>query len=412
MIKTARIPSYRRHRQSGQAIVTLPDGLGGRRDVLLGRYGTPESHQEYARVIAEWETNGRRLLQAASWADIGICELELAYWRFAETYYRKNDKPTSQLNRIRLALKPVKQMYGHTMASSFGPIALKSVRDWMIRENWTRGYVNSSIGCIKRMFKWGVENELVAPSVFHGLQAVSGLKRGRSAARETIRIRPVADAHVDAVLPFLNRAHVAMVQLQRATGMRPGEICIIRPCDVDRTQGDVWIYRPESHKTQHHDIERVIFLGPRAQAILTPFLLRDREVYCFSPEEMMAKHWVELRQRRKSKVQPSQLCRKRRRPKKLPGECYTVASYGRAITEACRKADLKAHEEQPEIAKEQVLIPHWHPNQLRHTKATEIRREAGLDAARVVLGHRSPQITETYAEIDVRKGAEIMARLG
>jgi hypothetical protein len=33
-------PSYRRHRQSGQAITTLTDGLGNRRDVLLGPYGS------------------------------------------------------------------------------------------------------------------------------------------------------------------------------------------------------------------------------------------------------------------------------------------------------------------------------------------------------------------------------------
>jgi hypothetical protein len=54
------IPSYRHHKQSGQAVVTLPDGLGGRRDVLLGKYDTPESRAEYARVLAEWEASGRR----------------------------------------------------------------------------------------------------------------------------------------------------------------------------------------------------------------------------------------------------------------------------------------------------------------------------------------------------------------
>ena len=65
-----------------------------------------------------------------------------------------------------------------------------------------------------------------------------------------------------------------------------------------------------------------------------------------------------------------------------------------------------------QVADAMTFVPHWHPNQLRHTKATEIRREAGLDAARVVLGHRSPQITEIYAEIDLNKAAEVMARLG
>jgi integrase len=412
MNKNHCIPSYRHHRQSGQAVVTLPDGLGGRRDILLGKHGTAESRHEYARVIAEWEANARCLPQPCTLADIGVAELILTYWRFVEQYYRKNGAATSQQDRIRLALKPVRVLYGHTAARNFGPLALKAVRDRMVRQNWTRGYVNSCVGCIKRMFKWGVENELVPASLYHGLQAVSGLKKGRSDARETKPIRPVADEHVDAVLRFLNPAHAAMVQLQRFTGMRPGEVCILRPCDIDRSRPNTWIYRPESHKTEHHDIERVIFLGPRAQQILGPFLFRDPGTYCFSPREMMDRHWAEIRSHRKTKVQPSQACRKRRRPRKLPGEHYTVGSYEHAITQACKKADVKAHQDQPKIPSEEVVIPHWHPNQLRHTKATEIRREAGLDAARVVLGHRSAQVTETYAEVDVNKAAEVMARLG
>ncbi len=43
MSKRNAIPTYRLHRQSGQGVVTLPDGLGSRRDVLLGSYGTRES---------------------------------------------------------------------------------------------------------------------------------------------------------------------------------------------------------------------------------------------------------------------------------------------------------------------------------------------------------------------------------
>ncbi|HEV3083445.1 MAG TPA: site-specific integrase [Gemmataceae bacterium] len=412
MIKTTCVPSYRKHGQSGQAIVTLPDGLGRRRDILLGKYGTGESRQEYARVIAEWEANGRRLLGPVAQANPTVNELMLTYWKFAEEYYRKNGKPTSQQDRIRLAFRPVKQMYGHTAAKNFGPLALKAVREWMVQQHWTRGYVNSSVGCIKRMFKWGVENELVHPSIYHGLQAVTGLKKGRSEARETKPIRPVADEHVDAVLPFLNPAQRAMVQLQRFTGMRPGEVCIMRPCDLDRSNPRTWIYRPESHKTEHHDIERVVFLGPRAQEIVKPFLFRDPGVYCFSPREMMERHWLELRSRRKTKVQPSQLCRKRRRPKRLPGEHYTVGSYEHAISQACTKANRKPKEGNNDTRNLPAIIPHWHPNQLRHTKATEIRREAGLDAARVVLGHRSPQVTEIYAEIDVNKAVEIMGKLG
>src|SRR5262249_48285788 len=138
-----RIPKYRLHKQSGQAVVTLPTGAGRRRDVLLGKYGTPESRLEYARVIAEWETSGRRLSSPATLAGPSVNEVILAYWKFAQGYYRKNGRPTTQLERVRLSLQPVKELYGHTPAAGFGPLALKAVRERMVENGWTRGYVNS-----------------------------------------------------------------------------------------------------------------------------------------------------------------------------------------------------------------------------------------------------------------------------
>jgi hypothetical protein len=105
MSKIPKVPSCRRHKQSGQAVVTLPDGYGGRRDVLLGKYREAASRFEYARVIAEWEANGRRLHATAVGADLTINELMVGYWQFAEGYYRKNGEITSQLSRIRLALR-------------------------------------------------------------------------------------------------------------------------------------------------------------------------------------------------------------------------------------------------------------------------------------------------------------------
>jgi hypothetical protein len=79
------IPTYRLHKQSGQAVVTLPDGQGGRRDVLLGRYGSPERRAEYTRVLAEWEAAGRYLRSRAGAAGPSVNEVILGYWPFAET---------------------------------------------------------------------------------------------------------------------------------------------------------------------------------------------------------------------------------------------------------------------------------------------------------------------------------------
>jgi integrase len=384
MSRKKTVPSYRRHKQSGQAIVTLADGLGGRRDVLLGKYGTAESRAEYARVLAEWESAGRCLPTAVLSHGIVLDELILAYWKHAEGYYQKNGKPTGQLNRIKSAFRPLRELCGHSLVQDLGPKSLLCIREKMVALGWTRGFVNSCVGCIKRMFKWGVEQELIPPTVFHGLQAVRGLKKGRSEVRETQPIRPVAIENVEAVLPLLTPPVRAMVQVQLLAGMRPSEVASMRPCDIDTTHSQTWLYRPESHKTEHHDIQRVVFLGPRAQAILAPFMGRDPAAYLFSPREAVEGYL-------RAKGRRIHYARSRR-----PGERYLVSSYDRAIALACKRAG----------------VPHWAPNQLRHSKATEIRREVGLDAARAVLGHSSPAITEIYAELDHGRAAEVMAKLG
>ena len=91
------VPSYRRHKQSGQAVVTLPDALGNRKDVLLGKYGTQESRQEYAKVIAEWEAAGRQLPSSKQKIpDITIAELIDRYWPWVKNYYRRMDGTETQ----------------------------------------------------------------------------------------------------------------------------------------------------------------------------------------------------------------------------------------------------------------------------------------------------------------------------
>jgi integrase len=282
-----------------------------------------------------------------------------------------------------------------------------------------RGVVNQRIGRIRRLFKWALENEMLPPSVLLGLQSVRGLQRGRSKARETEPVRPVSPALVEDTLPFMNRQVAAMVRVQMLTGMRPGEVCIMRGCDLDMT-GSVWLYRPGSdqgevgtHKTAHHGHQRVVAIGPKAQGIIRPFLRLDTRAFLFSPKEAAAERNARRRQERKTPMTPSQAKRKAKlRPERAPGQHYTTSSYAHAIAHACDKADTAAHEKDKSIPPEQRVIPHWHPHQLRHTAATAIRREYGLDVARVVLGHRSPQITELYAELDVNRAAEVMEKLG
>src|SRR5262249_32249045 len=128
-----------------------------------------------------------------------------------------------------------------------------------------------------------------------------------------------------------------MIQLQRLTGMRPGEVCIMRSIDVE-TSRKPWIYTPGSHKTEHHDRPRRIHLGPAAREILEPWLRLNVAEDLFQPREALAEHRAQRRRNRKTKVQPSQQDRRVERPKRVPGERYTTTSYGHAIADACARA--------------------------------------------------------------------------
>jgi hypothetical protein len=160
----SKIPSYRLHKQSGQAIVSLPDGIGGRKDLLLGKYGTPESRAEYARVLSEWETGGRRISNGSqATVDLTVNELILAFWKHAENHYRRPDgTPTGEIHCLRAALRPLRDLYGHTLVRDFGPLALKAVRQKMIGavevrtgRPWCRKSINLHVYRIRSMFKWG-----------------------------------------------------------------------------------------------------------------------------------------------------------------------------------------------------------------------------------------------------------------
>lgn len=249
--KAPRIPTYRLHKPTNLAVVRLHG-----RDIYLGRYGSAESRQAYERAIAEWLANGRQLPPATAVRDrepaptvLTVNELLVAYWEHAQRYYVKNGKPTGELPNMRDAMKPLARLYGTIQAADFGPRALKAVRQAMADADLCRSVINARINRVRRIFKWGVENQLVEASILHALQAMVPLKRGRCQVRESDPVKPVPQAHVDQVMPLVPRQVQAMIQLQLLTGMRPGEVTIMRGCDLDMT-GRIWVYTPVSHKTE------------------------------------------------------------------------------------------------------------------------------------------------------------------
>ena len=388
-------PSLRHHKPSGQAVVTLSG-----KDHYLGRFGTKQAERNYERIIGQWLAANRNLPPGdeADDGDVDIAEVSVDYLEYARGYYRKNGKTTGEYLLARLVHKRLKHTYGKQSAKSFGPLAFKAYRQALIDEGKSRTTVNHYMRHIIRAFRYAAENEKLKADVYLALKAVEPLRKNRTKASESKRIKAVANELVEATLPHLPPIVAAMVRLQRCSAMRPGEVVLVRPCDIDRS-GDVWIYTPATHKTEHHGRPRVIPLGKEAQAVLAPYLLRSADTYCFSPQETM-----EQINRAKHLARTTPLScgnrpgtNRKRNPKCKPNCRYTTQSFGRRIAEVCKAKD----------------IMHWTPNQLRKLAATNIRKHCDLEAAQTILGHQSKKTTELYyADPDVQAAVAVARMLG
>jgi site-specific recombinase XerC len=104
---------------------------------------------------------------------------------------------------------------------------------------------------------------------------------------------------------------------------------------------------------------------------------------------------------------PSQAIRQpKQKPRRTPSGRYSVDTYRRAITRAIERANVDRKE------KGEALLPHWFPNQVRHSVGTHIRKKYNLEAAQVVLGHAKADVTQVYAERDMQRAREIMREVG
>lgn len=387
------VPKHCRHKAKNLGYVRFP---GNPRPIYTKRWGTDEANAEYDRLIAEWLANGRHYRrEAEATSSYLIRDLVADYLEAFDADHVGSRQPET----LRYAVKPLLRMWGASDANEFRPSELKALRQHLIDANLSRTTINQRITMLKAMFRWGVEDEHVHPDVAAALDAVKNLRRSSAGVKQPRVVEPVLDEHVAAVLPQVAPPVAAMIQVQRLTGMRPGEVLIMRSADIDRSTSP-WTYRPTKHKNQWRRHERVIPIGPKAQEVLSPFLeSRLPAAFLFTPKEADEWHRDQKRKARKSKEPPSQAERRqraRRSPKAEFNDHYDVHSYRRAIERGCKKAG----------------VPTWTPHRLRHTAATEIERRCGWDAARAVLGHTTPDTTAIYVRRDVQIASDVMSQLG
>lgn len=353
-----RKPTYRRHTSRDRAFVEY----AGKRHYLPGPYKSPESVAAYRAFLRQHD-----FLELEGCADKPryVQGLAMRFMQWAENTYPHGTR--SEWMNCRCAVNHLLELDASTLIANYGPGRLKALQKHLADAKQSRNYLNAVCSRVKRMFKWGVSEELVPGPIYFALSTVPGIRKGRSGARETKPRQPVAWAHVEPVLAELSPTVRAMVELQWFTGARSQSVCQARAGQFDRAAA-VWVWRPR-HKGEHLEQDLRLFIGPRAQAVLEPFLEG------LSPGDFL--------------FSPKRLDGKRARGYRA---FYDSVSYLRAIARALARVN------RARVKAELVPIPHWTPHQLRHARATIVRESHGLEAAQATLGHASLAVTQVYAQ--------------
>ena len=373
------------------------------RPVYLGK-DRRLAEQRYHRAIAEWLARGKQTAPPPP-DEITVAEVADRYLSHCEAYYRESPANIISIKSAINGLAP----YLDVRAQDFGPLALQAVRDAFVVQELSRVYINHLTRSIVRMFKWATAQQIIRPDVFHGLNAVEGLRAGFCSARESKKRRPMTEEEMNAVLPYLPTPVSIALQVLFLCGARPSEILNLKPADIDRSRPDVWRVNVEHHKNERRGKSRTLWFGPRVQRLISPLLLRPADQYLFKPTESMQEVFARRSAARKTPLS----CGNRPgsnvvdKPERLPGECYDRHSFRRAISRAIAKVN------QDRAAQDLPLLREFCPYETRHATATRVREVAGLDASAAVLGHSSASTTAAfYAKLSEETAAAVMARIG
>lgn len=416
-------PTLRKH-SDGSAVATFYDAVDGRKTELrFGPFGSKEAQANFDQEVTRWVSAGRRLPKDDEASELTNNELCVAFLE-ANLPRFETRSSSGHVENFKSAIRVLRTLLGDEPARDMSPKRLKRVRSEMVQRGWVRRHVNAQVGRLKQIYRWGVGEELLPPSVSHGLASVRALEIGEEAAKEKEKVKPVADEVVERTLPLLPRMVQDIVRLLRLCGCRCGELVQLRPVDLD-TSRPTWEFKPVRHKTLKKGRDRFVYFGPEAQSILSPWLAGLKgDQYVFSPGRSEELRNEERGEKRRTKRWPSHRRRNAEKRKRVRKKSYAVHyethAIGVAIRRACNKIDEAMRRarnpgddrKSGEVPRADRLFPAWGVHQLRHAAGTRIRKRFGVETARIILGHAKLDTTEIYAEVDREAAMEAMRELG
>ena len=352
----------------------------------LGRWGSPEAKEAYARFEVEWWENSRRpvaerisrsLPVSGTKTDTTVKEVALQFLQYAEATKSKSNFTDYRIATMDFLVKH----YGSVPADEFNAGCLNLTREAIIQSRrLCRVGINDYTRRIVTLFTWGVSVGMVDRMTAWELGTVKPLEPGYPGTFDHPEREYVSDDVIIRTLPLLPQTLQAMIKLQRLTAMRPSEVFGMQVGDIDqKSVPGIWLYRLASHKTQKKTgKKRVIPLNETEQALIAPYLEGKKPADAvFCPQTAMRE--------RKPNMKVSQRV----------GRFYNKDSYRVAVLRAIAKQNRRLPVDQQ--------IPEWTPYELRHSAASAISVELGGEAATSQLGHTSPTTTAIYLHREIEK---------
>ncbi len=377
-------PPYLHHRGSGQAYSTV-----GGRPVYHGVHGSAESRRNYAEFVRRWEEGQAGQTPYVPPSGCTVEQMAAGYLDVARAKHADPEgRPGKEYESLRLALRELAGFeaggvrLGTLPAAALGARDLKRLQgDWASKGRSPQT-VNQMVGRVRRAFRWAVAEELVPASTLVALAAVPRLEE------EDEPVPPAPIRSVAAAMLHSPPALRAMMRLQWLVGMRPGEACRLAAAEVAldgvaevRTKRGLrrivlapsWAFQPGRHKTRRRGKNLVYALGPRARALLRPFLENQLEGPVFRTAR---------------------------------GRGWTPDRYGKEVAAALARANAAR------AALGLAPVEAFSPNQLRHSFVTRADAAVGLERASKMVGHASLATSEIYIERELGQAAADAEQLG
>jgi integrase len=391
------VPSLCRHKEKNLSYVRGP--APERRFHYLGETGHPDTMIRYREFAAAFIARG-------GWPegffagekDTGPTVGDLVKSFRAEMQDRRGgwDSYTE------MAASLLEEVYGYKPIGAFNGRDLQTGYRFLAKSGkYNRLTCNKSLGACKRLFRYGVMIGMVSPETFAQIEAVEGIRKNEIAElSESTKRMPVSEDVVRETLSFMPPVLQAALWTLWYSGARPSEVLTLRVKDVLRT-GEIWTATLSEHKTASAGRSRVLHFGKQAQVWMGPYLLQPPDSIIFSPKQAVKERAAACKVHRREKQKPN-----KKKTARTLNDYYGSRELGRAVERAIEACNEKRKEEGREP------IPHWTPYMMRHSAASRVREQFGLDGAQALLGHSSVGITEVYAHLDNKKAAEIALALG